>query len=307
MSASLTTHRPGTIAIWIQAFRLFSLTASITPVLLGTAMAWRNGFFSPTRFGLVLLGSIAIHLGTNLINDYYDFVNGIDVAGSMGSSKVIQEGLLTPSEVWRGGIANFVIGAIAGMVLVKVCGWPIFVIGFISIAAGYFYTASPIALGYAALGEPTVFIFMGPVMVLGAYYAAALHFAWQPFVASLPIAFLVTAILHANNIRDIDTDMANHKLTLANLFGRRAANRELVLLYAGAYGTIVLAVILGALPWPALATLLTIGQAWSNLRIALSETEPAALDLAVLGSAKLHLEFGILMLAAILFSRAFVL
>ncbi len=142
-------------------------------------------------------------------------------------------------------------------------------------------------------------------MVLGAYYAEALHFAWQPFAASLPIAFLVAAILHANNIRDIDTDVANHKLTLANWFGRRAANREPGLLYAGVYGTIVLAVTLGALPWPALATLLTIGQAWSNLRIVLSETEPAALDLTVLGSAELHLEFGILMLAAILFSPVF--
>ena len=213
------------IAVWLQASRLFSLTASITPVLLGTAIAWKHGYFSPGRFGLVLVGSIAIHLGTNLINDYYDFVNGIDVAGSTGSSKVIQEGLLTPSEVWWGGIVNFAIGASAGMVLVRACGWPIFVIGLISIAAGYFYTASPIALGYTALGEPTVFIFMGPVMVLGAYYAEALHFAWQPFIASLPIAFLVAAILHANNIRDIDTDVVKHKMTLANLLGRRAANR----------------------------------------------------------------------------------
>jgi len=126
-----------------------------------------------------------------------------------------------------------------------------------------------------------------PVMVLGAYYAAALHFAWQPFVASLPLAFLVTAILQANNLRDIETDLANHKRTLANLFGRRVANGELGLLYAGAYGTIVLATTLGALPWLALATWLTIGQAWSNLRIAQNETEPAILDRAVLGSAKL--------------------
>jgi 1,4-dihydroxy-2-naphthoate octaprenyltransferase len=158
-------------------------------------------------------------------------------------------------------------------------------------------------LGYAALGEATVFIFMGPVMVLGAYYAETLHFAWQAFVASLPIALLVAAILHANNLRDIDTDLANHKRTLANLFGRRVANRELVLLYAGAYGTIVLGIVLGALPGLALATWVTIGQSWSNLRIAWNETEPAALNEAVLGSAKLHLEFGILMILAILFGR----
>lgn len=221
----------------------------------------------------------------------------------MGSSKVIQEGLLSPAEVWWGGIASFTIGAMAGMVLMRACGWPIFVLGFASVAAGYYHTASPIALGYAALGEATVFIFMGPVIVLGAYYAATLHFGWRPLVASLPIAFLVAAILHANNLRDIETDLENRKRTLANLFGRRAAIGELGLLYLGAYGTMVLGVMLGALPWLALATWLTIGQAGSNLRIALRETAPIALDGAVLGSAKLHLEFGTLMILAVLFSR----
>jgi 1,4-dihydroxy-2-naphthoate octaprenyltransferase len=172
-----------TAAIWIQGFRIYSFSASVTPVLLGTAMAWRDRFFSLARLALALFGAVAIHIGTNLINDYYDDINGIDSAGAMGSSRVIQEGLLTPDEVWWGGITAFVIGAVAGLVLVRLCGWPIFAIGLASIAAGYFYTASPLALGYLALGELTVFIFMGPVIVVGSYYVMALRLAWPPLMA----------------------------------------------------------------------------------------------------------------------------
>ncbi len=268
-------------------------------------MAWRDGFFSVARLALALLGAVAIHIGTNLTNDYYDHVNGIDTAESMGSSKVIQQGLLSPEEVWWGGIMAFAIGAAAGLVLVYLCGWPILVIGLASIAAGYFYTAWPAALGYMALGELTVFIFMGPVIVVGAYYVAALRFAWQPLVASLPIAFLVAAILHANNVRDIDMDVLNDKLTLANLCGRRAANLEMVLLYAGAYAATLIDVVVGALPWLALATVATIGTAWTNLRTILNETAPEKLDRAVLDAAKFHLAFGLVLIVSILFARPF--
>jgi 1,4-dihydroxy-2-naphthoate octaprenyltransferase len=121
--------------VWIQAFRLYSLTASVTPMLLGTAMASRDGFFFPLRFALVLVGAVAIQIATNLINDYYDHLNGIDSAGALGSSRVIQDGLLTLDEVWWGGITAFVIGSCAGLILVRFCGWPILAIGLASVAA----------------------------------------------------------------------------------------------------------------------------------------------------------------------------
>jgi 1,4-dihydroxy-2-naphthoate octaprenyltransferase len=285
---------------WLQAFRIFSLTASITPLLLGTAMAWSDGFVSLGRSVLALFGSVAIHVGTNLINDYYDHVNGVDCIGSTGSSKVIQEGLLTPSEVWWGGIMSFSAGALAGLILAGLCGWPILAIGVASVAAGYFYTAWPLALGYVALGELTVFIFMGPVIVVGAYYVAALRFAWQPLIASLPIGFLVAAILHANNLRDIDFDLINHKFTLANLFGRQAANWELGVLYAGAYAALLIAVVLEALPWTALIAFLTVGLARSNIRLAVKGNAPERLDSVVLGSAGLHMQCGLFLIAGII-------
>src|SRR5580700_1686211 len=162
--------RPGALAVWIQAIRAPSLSAAAIPVLLGVAVAAREGFFSLGRMILALIGAMAIQAGTNLINDYYDFRSGADSNESLGPSMVIQRGLLTPDQVWRGGIVAFAIGAILGLVLVYLCGWPILAIGIPSIAAGYFYTAAPVSLAYVGLGELTVFLFMGPTIVLGAYY-----------------------------------------------------------------------------------------------------------------------------------------
>src|SRR5208282_5810586 len=124
--------RPSAVAIWFQAIRSYSLTASATPVLVGTAMAVRSGFFSPSRFVFALAGALAIQIGTNLINDYYDYAKGVDSPESVGGSRVIQQELLTPGEVWWGGIAAFAIGAVFGLTLVYQCGWPILMLGIAS-------------------------------------------------------------------------------------------------------------------------------------------------------------------------------
>src|SRR5258708_6772384 len=222
--------RPGAFAVWIQAIRASSLSAAAIPVLLGVAIAARDGFFSLGRMLLALIGALAIQAGTNLINDYYDYRSGADSGEALGPSMVIQRGLLTPEQVWRGGIIAFAIGATLGLVLVYLCGWPILAIGIPSVAAGYFYTAAPVSLAYIALGELTVFLFMGPAIVCGAYYVMALTFSWSALWASVALGFLVAGILHANNIRDIETDGLHGKHTLATVLGRAGAIRELIAL-----------------------------------------------------------------------------
>src|ERR1700720_1421247 len=212
--------RPGAFATWLQAVRAPSLSAAAVPVLLGTAVAMRDGYFHGWRLLIALIGAIAIQAGTNLINDYYDFRSGADSHASLGPSMVIQRGLLTPEQVWRGGIVAFAIGASLGLVLVYLCGWPILAIGIPSIAAGYFYTAAPVSLAYVGLGEVTVFLFMGPAIVVGAYYVMALSFSWSALWASVALGFLVAGILHANNIRDIESDSVHSKHTLATMLGR---------------------------------------------------------------------------------------
>ncbi len=298
--AATGSARPGPLAVWIQAVRAPSLTAAAMPVLLGGAIAGRAGYFSAVRLLIALLGAIAIQAGTNLINDYYDHSSGADAGDSLGPSLVIQRGLLTPAQVWWGGIAFFAFGAGLGLVLVYLCGWPILVIGVASIAAGYFYTARPVALAYIALGELTVFIFMGPVIVVGAYYVTALSFSRTALIASIPVGFLVAGILHANNIRDIESDRVHGKRTLATMLGRRGANYELAVLDALAYIATLAGVFAGALPWTVLLVLLTIRRAAAQLKIVFTETSPRKLNLALLRSVQLHLEFGLLMIIAFL-------
>jgi 1,4-dihydroxy-2-naphthoate octaprenyltransferase len=292
--------RPGAFAIWVQAVRAPSLSAAAIPVLLGVAIAARDGFFSLGRMVLALVGAIAIQAGTNLINDYYDYRSGADSEQSLGPSMVIQRGLLTPEQVWRGGIVAFALGAAIGLLLVAVCGWPILALGIPSVAAGYFYTASPVSLAYVALGELTVFIFMGPVIVLGAYFVMAIHFSAAALWASIPLGFMVAGILHANNIRDIQSDTRHGKRTIATMLGRTGANYELLALDVIAYATTIAAVLAHALPWIALIVFVTVPRALDQIRIVMRESEPKKLNLALFRSVQLHMEFGLLMIAAFL-------
>jgi 1,4-dihydroxy-2-naphthoate octaprenyltransferase len=297
--------RPGAFAIWIQAIRAPSLSAAAIPVLLGVAVAARAGFFSLPRMILALIGAMAIQAGTNLINDYYDFRSGADSEESLGPSMVIQRGLLSANQVWRGGLVAFAIGAAIGLLLVYLCGWPILAIGIPSVAAGYFYTASPVSLAYVALGELTVFIFMGPAIVMGAYFVMALQFSRSALWASIPLGFLVAGILHANNIRDIESDTRHGKRTLATILGRAGANYELIALDILAYATTLAAVVAHALPWIALAVFITIPRALDQIRIMTRENEPKKLNLGLFRSIQLHMEFGLLMMAAFLIAAFF--
>ena len=297
--------RPGAVAIWIQAIRAPSLSAAAIPVLLGVAVAARAGFFSLGRVILALVGAMAIQAGTNLINDYYDFRSGADSEQSLGPSMVIQRGLLSADQVWRGGITAFAIGALIGLVLVYLCGWPILAIGIPSVMAGYFYTASPVSLAYVALGELTVFIFMGPAIVIGSYYVMAMHFSSAAIWASIPLGFLVAGILHANNVRDIESDTRHGKRTLATILGRTGANYELIPLDIAAYVTTIIAILLHSIPWIALVVFVTIPRARDQLRIVTRESDPKKLNLGLFRSIQLHMEFGLLMIAAFLVAALF--
>ena len=291
---------PSRLKIWIEATRPYSFTASVTPVLIGSVLGAMDGLFSWGLFFLALFGSLFIHIGTNLVNDYYDHKSGVDTIESKSGSQVIQRGLLTADEVYWGGIVTFGIGSVFGLVLVGLCGWPILALGIASVLAGYFYTANPLSLAYIALGEATVFVFMGPVIIIGAYYVQREVFSLAPLLISLPVGCMVAAILQANNIRDIEADKAHGKNTLATVISRRAANWELGVLIYGAFVLTGLLVLLGYAPWPVLLTLLSIRLAIPVVRIVFQTDE---LQDIVEQSAKLHLEYGVLLIVGMLMSR----
>ncbi|HMO58314.1 MAG TPA: 1,4-dihydroxy-2-naphthoate octaprenyltransferase [Roseiflexaceae bacterium] len=282
---------------WWRAMRPWSYSAAIIPVLLGACIAAYSGQFSLWLLVLTLVGSIAIQGGTNLINDYYDFQKGTDQPGAIGTGDAILRGELTPRQVFAGGIVAFAVGSAIGLYLVSVSGPLIFWLGVISVAVGFFYTAGPFALAYNGLGEIAVFIFMGPVMVVGSYYVQAGTVSLPIVLASLPVGFLVAAILHANNLRDLETDRASGKRTLATILGRSGAQLEYYLLVGGAYLALLLLVVIGIVPWFTLISLATLPLALRLMRIAGSTSEPLALQPVLRQTAQLHLQFGTLMVA----------
>jgi 1,4-dihydroxy-2-naphthoate octaprenyltransferase len=292
------------IRMWWMATRPFSFTASITPVVLGGVWAAYDGHWSWMLFAVTLVGSVAIHAGTNLINDYYDWKKGADTPESLGPNRALKEGYITPRQVFWGGIFCFVLGSALGLYLVATRGVFILYLGIFSVLAGWFYTAGPVAFAYTGLGEIVVFIFMGPVMVLGSYYVQAQRVAPEVLWISVPVGMLVAAILHANNMRDLDTDRANKKHTLANLLGREASRWEYYLLVGGSYLLLVLLVVLGIAPAATLLALLTLPLAIDLIRTAAIHDAPARLNKVLRGTAKLHGRFGWLMIVGVIVAIA---
>ncbi|MFN5935807.1 MAG: 1,4-dihydroxy-2-naphthoate octaprenyltransferase, partial [Roseiflexaceae bacterium] len=287
-------RRMAAIRTWWGAVRPWSYTAAIIPVLLGAAVAAHE---VPIQWGylvLAVIGSIAIQGGTNLMNDYYDYRKGTDTPAVKGTGGALLRGDLTPAQIFWAGIIAFAIGATIGLYFVSERGAFIFWLGLCSVAVGYFYTAGPFALAYVGLGEIAVFIFMGPVMVLGSYYLQQPVISWPAVWVSLPVAFVVAAILHANNLRDIDTDRLNHKRTLATVFGRAGARIEYYILVGGTFVSQWVLIALGLVPWPTLLTTLMVPLAWRLMQIAGRETDPAALHPVLRQSAVLHMRFGLL-------------
>jgi 1,4-dihydroxy-2-naphthoate octaprenyltransferase len=283
---------------WYRAVRPRTLSASVSPVLVGSALALGEGF-SVLRFVLALLGSVAIQAGTNMLNEHFDHVQGLDLTRPRRRDQVVQTGVLAPRALLWGGVAAMVVGSLCGLALVALTGPALLAIGVLSVLAGYAYTARPLALGYRALGEVTVFVFMGCVIVMGAHYVHTERWTWQAFFLSIPMGQLVAAILHVNNVRDMAYDRANGKRTLANVLGRRAAGWEYALLVPGAFVTLAVLLVVRVLPWTAALALLLLPAA-VRLTRAIMQTEGVfPLDRVMIGTARLHLRFGLLLAAGL--------
>jgi 1,4-dihydroxy-2-naphthoate octaprenyltransferase len=159
---------------WILAARPKTLPAAAAPVVVGTAVALSEGVFSPGPALAALLGALLIQIATNFANDVFDYKKGADTGQRLGPLRVTQAGLLTPAQVMAGMWLTFGLAVLVGVYLVWVGGWPIVVIGLLSILSGMAYTGGPFPLGYNGLGDLFVFIFFGLVAVGGTYYVQAL-------------------------------------------------------------------------------------------------------------------------------------
>jgi 1,4-dihydroxy-2-naphthoate polyprenyltransferase len=292
------------VRTWWLAARPLSFTASITPVVLGSVLAAYDGAWNWWLFGVTLLGSVLIHAGTNLINDYYDWKKGADTQESLGPHRALKEGMLTLQQVFWGSVICFVLGSGLGIYLVATRGLFILYLGIFSVLAGWFYTAGPAAFAYTGLGEVVVFIFMGPVIVLGSYFVMTQSISPTVIWISVPIGLLVAAHLHANNMRDLDADLSKNKRTLANILGRKASRWEYYILVGGSYLMLIVLVLLRIAPPFVLLALLTLPTAVNLIRTASIFDAPTRLNKVLRGTATLHERFGWLMILGVIVAIA---
>ena len=224
------------VRAWILAARPATLPAAVVPVIVGAAAALSDGAkFRGVVFIMTLICALLIQIGTNFANDYSDFARGADTEARLGPVRVTQSGLIEQSSIKRGIILTFGLAVFIGAYLVYVGGWPIAVIGVLSVLSGLAYTGGPYPLGYHGLGDIFVFVFFGVIAVTGTAYLQSGHWSQLALWLSIPIGLLVTNILAVNNLRDRQTDIAAGKRTLATRIGDRATRGQYALFTIGAY------------------------------------------------------------------------
>lgn len=291
--------RPSTLRTWLLAIRPQTLSAALVPVLVGSALAVRDGAFDFLPALAALVGALLIQIGTNLANDVDDFERGADTGERLGPVRVTQSGLLAPAHVRTAAWSAFGVAALVGLYLVAHAGWPIAVLGVLAIVSGWAYTGGPWPLGYYGLGDAFVFLFFGLVAVVGTYFVQAGATSPLVWLASLPVACLVTAILVVNNVRDRATDQRAGKHTLAVRFGDRFGRNEFHALTALAYTMPLLLWLGGSSAW-VLMTWVTLPEGWALVRGMETSREGPALNAILRRTARLHLGFGLLLALGLL-------
>ena len=252
----------------LRTTRLPFLTATIIPVVLGILIAASHGSFDLFAAILTVVGASFVQLGLNVANDVFDTVQGADDANVTptqfsGGSRVIQYGLVSLRQMATLATVFYVLAGIIGLILLATHGSPaLLVIGVLGFIVSLGYTAPPLKFVYRGLGEIAVAIGFGPLMLLGAYVVqTGGALAWEPFVASIPIALLVALILYVNEIPDRRGDARVGKRTLPVRFSETTVITGYNVAAAAAFVILVAGVVIGFLPVPALAMLLTIPMA----------------------------------------------
>jgi 1,4-dihydroxy-2-naphthoate octaprenyltransferase len=292
------------VKLWIAETRAPFFTATIVPILLGAAVAWARGTpFALGLFLLTLLGGLFMHAGANMINDYMDHLRGTDAANVeyvrpfTGGSRMIQEGLLAPRQILFASVLCLALGSAVGFYLASVRGWAIVVMGAIGLFSAVFYVTPGFALSALGVGELFIGLNFGVLMTLGAYWVQVGSFAWEPVIASLPVALLIAGVLYINEFQDAAADGSVGRRHLVVRLGKRLAAQGYAALMIAVYLSLLLGVLLDHVtPW-ALLGLLTAPLAYRAVRVALVHYDDS-LELvpANAGTIQIHMLTGLLMI-----------
>lgn len=292
------------ILTWVRAIRPFTFTGSVIPVTLGAIVAMGVTPLQTGYFILSIVAIVALQAGANLLNDYDDYSNNVDTIDSQLSSGVIIHNMLKPKEVLLGGRISLALGILIGLFLSMQKGIFILIIGVIGILGAYFYTGKPLALKYKGLGTPLVFLLFGPFMVIGSYYVQTQSVSTASILVSVPVGLLTTAILHANDIRDISHDQNAGIKTLSILVGESNSHIIYDILLLVSYASIILMAVFGIIPYLSLICLITVPNALKCMNLLRTNSSQAA-GLATFDkvTAELDAKFGSILILSILISN----
>jgi 1,4-dihydroxy-2-naphthoate polyprenyltransferase len=284
---------------WVLAARPPTLWAAIAPVLVGSSLAVRDNVFRADVFGATTVTAVLIQVAVNFANDVGDGTKGTDSTDRIGPPRAVALGLISPRQMWRGIAVVLGLATIGGIYLTWIAGWPVIAIGIASIIASFGYTNGPKPYGYLGLGEVFVFVFFGLVATVGARFVHDATWQTDTLPGAIAMGFLATAILVANNIRDIPTDQVAGKRTLAVRLGRTRS----VWLYIGLFVGSSVSISLGVrdFGYPVVATfasLLALTGVWLG-RVLSTATTGKTFITVLKGTARLQLAVAVVLSAAI--------
>lgn len=233
--SSTVTPKPSAVQAWMLAIRPKTLPAGAVPIVLASALAYADGVFKPLPALIALVCALGIQIATNFINEIYDFRKGADTADRLGPTRTVAAGIISEKTMITVSAALAASVFLLGLFLVAIGGWPILLVGMLSLLFAWAYTGGPFPIAYSGLGDVFVFIFFGLVAVGGTYFVQALTLPLSVLVAAAAPGALSVNILLVNNIRDIDTDRKVGKMTLPARIGAPAARGIYVFLTLLAY------------------------------------------------------------------------
>jgi 1,4-dihydroxy-2-naphthoate octaprenyltransferase len=267
---TFTNLAPGSLKAWFLEIRGPFLLLSFVLVPIGTAIAWQEGSFHLGYFLLAWVGAILAHVSVNVFNEYFDYVSGLDFQTQKtpfsGGSGILTAGLIEPRKAYLLGVACLFLDAVIGAYFVVVQGWGLIPVILLGGLFAYFYTPY---LSRWRVGELAAGLGLGSLVVLGAYYVQTGQYTWEVIVASLAPGFLTANLLLLNEFPDVEADMRVGRRNLVMALGRRRAAWLYTSWLACAYLSIVLGVVFGLMPRPALIVLLTVPLAMKAIRGAL--------------------------------------
>ena len=288
---------------WAETAECFAWVVSAVSVTFGSALAWHRGHCHLGLFALTLVAGVLMQCGVNLCNVYDGWVKGQDQEkNTFGDcDNPLVQGRISLENVKRGAIGAFTIASLIGFYLAYRCGWPILVFGLIGLIGGRSYTGGPLSYKEAGLGPIIVLILMGHLMILPSYFIQNGTFEWWPALAGTPIALLISMVMQANDIRDVEDDIKTGVRSMATRLGRKGALKLYAGMWISAFAIQAYCVHLGLLPYTSAATVVLWPVLFKMAR-QFSGAEFTREDVVALEkkSAKLHLAYGLINIIALI-------